>query len=319
MITLISFCNLPWWCVFLSWLLPFLLGLLLGWILWAKFKNKYDDLKDEYYDLKMKFLNLEEELKNCRSKNNEYSSEFSLLRGRIRECEKELENKSKIGGSDILSASAGFVAGAAGSSGISADKFASLKEDNLQVVEGVGPKMNEFLSKNGIVTWSNLASKDAKSIKNLLDEEGNRYRIIDPKTWPTQAALAREGKWEELIVMQKQLDTGRKKDSKGETDSKVEKLLIKMGILKRWKANDLKAIEGIGPKIANLLNDAGILTWKDLSKTNVKKLQDILDNAGKRFALADPGTWPKQAELAAEGKWSELEEYQDFLQGGIVK
>lgn len=319
MITLISVCNIPWWCLFLSWLIPFLLGLLLGWVLWAKFKNKYDDLKDEYHELRMKYLNLEEELKNCRAKSSEYSSDLSLLRGRIRECERELEEKTKLGGSDILSASAGFVGGTVSGSGIASDKFASLAEDNLQVVEGIGPKMNEFLRKNGIVTWSNLASKGSGDIKKLLDNEGNKYRIIDPTTWPTQAKLARDAKWEELIAMQKQLDTGRKKDAKGETDSKVEKLLIKMGILKKWKVNDLKAIEGIGPKIASLLQDAGIKTWRDLSKTKVKKIQSILDNAGKRYALADPGTWPKQAELAADGKWSELEEYQDFLQGGKVK
>ncbi len=332
MITLISICEIPWWCTLLSWLLPFLLGLLLGWILWAKFRGMYDSLVNEFDEYKLKCRLTNDALDDCNSKNNEYASEIALLRGRIRECEAEnkglLAKTPKTGGSEILSAAAGFAAGKVsgdndgkevGASGIAYSKFAALKEDNLQVVEGIGPKMNKFLNSHGIKTWANLASNDAKDIKKLLDKEGNKYRIIDPETWPQQAALARDGKWEELIILQKQLDTGRKNQTSAETDSKVEKLLVKLGILKKWKKDDLKAVEGIGPKIESLLHEGGIKTWRDLSNTAVSRLQSILDNAGKRFALADPGTWPKQAELAADEKWEELEKYQDYLQGGKEK
>jgi predicted flap endonuclease-1-like 5' DNA nuclease len=89
-----------------------------------------------------------------------------------------------------------------------------------------------------------------------------------------------------------------------------------MGLLKKWRQDDLKAIEGIGPKIAGLLKESGITTWKALSEAPVKELKEVLKKAGSRFNLADPGTWPKQAKLADEGKWDELQEYQDFLNGG---
>ncbi len=82
--------------------------------------------------------------------------------------------------------------------------------------------------------------------------------------------------------------------------------------------DDLKKIEGIGPKIEELLNQAGIETWEALSQTKVERLQDILHKAGKRFQMHDPSTWPKQAELAYLGRWDELQEYQDFLNGGRV-
>ena len=75
-------------------------------------------------------------------------------------------------------------------------------------------------------------------------------------------------------------------------------------------------MEGIGPKIESLLKDAGIKNWLALASSEVSRLQDILTSAGDRYRLADPGTWPKQAELAASGKWTELKEYQDFLSGG---
>ena len=50
---------------------------------------------------------------------------------------------------------------------------------------------------------------------------------------------------------------------------------------------------------------------------SVEKIQEILDEAGPRYKTHNPGTWPKQAEMAAEGKWDELKEWQDSLNGGV--
>lgn len=80
--------------------------------------------------------------------------------------------------------------------------------------------------------------------------------------------------------------------------------------------DDLKKIEGIGPKIAGLLNDGGIYTFSQLANTALERLKEILDAAGPRYRIHDPGTWSKQAEYAAAGNWEKLQEYQDFLQGG---
>ena len=89
-----------------------------------------------------------------------------------------------------------------------------------------------------------------------------------------------------------------------------------MGILKMYKQDDLKAVEGIGPVIEKLLKDNGIKTWNLLATSSVEKLQELLNTDEDRFKLADPATWPKQAALAAEGKWKELADYQEFLKGG---
>lgn len=80
--------------------------------------------------------------------------------------------------------------------------------------------------------------------------------------------------------------------------------------------DDLKKIEGIGPKIEGLLNDAGIQTWRQLSNCKVEDIKKVLTDAGSRYQMHNPTSWPKQAELAADGKWDELQEYQDFLDGG---
>jgi predicted flap endonuclease-1-like 5' DNA nuclease len=79
--------------------------------------------------------------------------------------------------------------------------------------------------------------------------------------------------------------------------------------------DDLKRIEGIGPKISSLLQAAGVLTFAQLAETDVSRLKEILDEAGLG-ALADPSTWPQQARLAAVGQWGTLQALQDELKGG---
>ena len=81
-------------------------------------------------------------------------------------------------------------------------------------------------------------------------------------------------------------------------------------------ADDLKKIEGIGPKISELLQNSGIVTFGDLATAEVDKLKGILEEAGSRYRVHDPSTWPEQSKLAADGKWDELKELQDRLDGG---
>lgn len=81
------------------------------------------------------------------------------------------------------------------------------------------------------------------------------------------------------------------------------------------KTFDLTKIEGIGPVIQKLLKKNKIMNFEDLSKTKVDKLKKILEDASL-LHLHDPRTWPKQAQLAFEEKWVELEEWQDVLIGG---
>jgi len=82
------------------------------------------------------------------------------------------------------------------------------------------------------------------------------------------------------------------------------------------KPDDFKKIEGVGPKIASLITEAGITTFAELSKTDPEKIREILLAAGNRYKMHDPATWPKQAGMAAEGKWDELKKWQDELDGG---
>jgi len=82
------------------------------------------------------------------------------------------------------------------------------------------------------------------------------------------------------------------------------------------KNDDLRKIEGIGPKIAKLLQEEGISNFRSLSTASVDKLKEVLTKAGPRFKMHSPLTWPQQAQLAAEERWEELKKLQDELNGG---
>ncbi|MCH3883825.1 hypothetical protein [Tenacibaculum aquimarinum] len=85
---------------------------------------------------------------------------------------------------------------------------------------------------------------------------------------------------------------------------------------KKVKENDLTVVEGIGPKIQELFHNFDVKTWASLGATSVEKCQEVLESGGARFKMHNPKTWPKQAGLAAAGKWQELKDWQDALDGG---
>ena len=85
------------------------------------------------------------------------------------------------------------------------------------------------------------------------------------------------------------------------------------------KADDLKKIEGAGPKAAEALVNAGYETFAKVAKATPEELSNVLSEASSRLAHIVTDTWPKQAKLAADGKWDELKELQDKLDGGIEK
>lgn len=103
-------------------------------------------------------------------------------------------------------------------------------------------------------------------------------------------------------------------DPEAPATPKAAKITLPSG--KKVAQDDLKLIEGIGPKIEGLLHEGGITTWQALADAPEEQVQAILDAAGPRYNIHSPATWAKQAALAASGAWEELEKLQDELDGG---
>ena len=85
---------------------------------------------------------------------------------------------------------------------------------------------------------------------------------------------------------------------------------------KKIKQDDLKIVEGIGPKIEGLFHNFDIKTWKALSEASVSKCQEVLDSGGDRYRIHDPASLPMQAKMAYEGQWKELVKWQDEHKAG---
>lgn len=80
--------------------------------------------------------------------------------------------------------------------------------------------------------------------------------------------------------------------------------------------DNFKLIEGIGPKIEEILHNSGLKSFSQLSDTTPEAIREILLAAGSRYKMHDPTTWPEQAKLAASGEFEKLKEWQESLQGG---
>ncbi|GIV69235.1 jacalin-like lectin [Caldilinea sp.] len=83
--------------------------------------------------------------------------------------------------------------------------------DNLQIIEGIGPKIAELLAQNGITTFADLAAASPEDLRKMLLAAGRRFAVTDPTTWPEQAVLAAKGDMEALKALQAQLKGGRRK------------------------------------------------------------------------------------------------------------
>jgi predicted flap endonuclease-1-like 5' DNA nuclease len=90
-------------------------------------------------------------------------------------------------------------------------------EDDLQIVEGIGPKIDALLKESGIRTFAQLARADVPTISAILEKGGSRFKLANPGSWAQQAGLAATGKWHELKKLQDELVAGVRKSDDSES------------------------------------------------------------------------------------------------------
>lgn len=187
-----------------------------------------------------------------------------------------------------------------------------------------------LLDDNGTVTLGapaiEGASVEAKVLSHL---KGDKVIVFKKKR--RKGYKKKNGHRQSLsqIVIEGILATGSKKaapkkeEAKKETPAKAQKVVdapaeeVKAPKAKASKkGDDLKLIEGVGPKAAEVLVAAGIDTFAKLAKASAESVKEILDAADAKVQHLDPTTWAQQAQLAADGKMDELKKLQDELNGG---
>lgn len=300
--------------------------------LYKEIKN-LGTVKTDDTDLKGDLQNLEGENKNLKSKIDRLETDLHAARlaakkkpsGSKEALEQEVaELKKQLVGARAAQARAERMAEESRTSAPDVPEVVSASlgtnpippSDDLTRIEGIGPKTNELFQKQGLSSYQQIADMDESSLKNALTEGGDRFRILDPFTWPKQAQLILDGDQEKLDAYQDYLIAGRD-PARYAAQFNVEDLdydAAKDVFGKKVTANDLKMVEGIGPKIESLLNDNGVNTWAELSSTSREKLRNLVDDNG--YAYMAPESWPKQAAMLAAGKWAQLKKWQDEHDGG---
>ena len=174
-----------------------------------------------------------------------------------------------------------------------------------------------------IVSHTRYHDDIQKEADNTIKEEKRIERNETRKSIKsTQSKVERAtlGELDVFSQLKQQMDadnsTPAKAKAKVKSSVKVETKSKSLAKKAEGKPDDLKKIEGIGPKIAELLTTNGISTFEALDSTEVGKIKEILAEAGSRYKTRDPTSWPVQSRLAADGKWDELQVWQDGHDGG---
>jgi len=155
-------------------------------------------------------------------------------------------------------------------------------------------KCIEFQSENGaVIPKMELAMRRDERIMRFLTVKLDKYGV-----------KYNEDKRNGLIGNSKKSKDGD--NAKGEEKTKY-----------RVAKDDLTLIEGVGPKAAKLLTTAGISTYAKLSGATSAEIKDILSKGGPAFQTLNPDTWPRQGQLAADGKWGDLNALKSRLVGGV--
>ena len=186
-------------------LIAALLGFLIGYFLErGRWKKKCDLLEEEIASLKARIRKLEEEKQALQSDVHRLEGEKQTLQADVRRMDDEiatlkltiekLEKETRL-----LSEQAPLKAAEV--------PHARIVADDLTVVIGIGPKIARLLMDHGITTWKALSETSPATITEiLLHYGGERYRIHNPETWPHQALLLHEGRWDELKELQGKLE-----------------------------------------------------------------------------------------------------------------
>ncbi|WP_339836168.1 hypothetical protein [uncultured Maribacter sp.] len=198
-----NFENINIWC----WLIPALVGIICGILgyLIGKGSTKVEDNSTEILNLKTSNSKLKADLDAC---NQKVIAASKVV--------KPAPVAPSAPSTNLGASAASFAAGAATSNANAFDASAAkavfgknIKQDDLKLVEGIGPKIEGMFKDHGIKTWKALSEASLVDCQKILDTGGTRYKIHDPASWPMQSKMCYEGKWEELSKWQEEHKHGK--------------------------------------------------------------------------------------------------------------
>lgn len=159
------------------------------------------------------------------------------------------------------------------------------ERDDLKKIQTIGPFLEEKLNDLGVFNYRQIAAWDSEDIERITAELKYLPGVIAKDDWVGQA----QNLASVLVVAQQE------EPPKG------------------YRPDDLTFVDGIGPKIAGILKENGIDNMAKLADQLVDDLRAMLEQAGSRYRMHDPTSWPPQAALARDGQWDELKQLQESI------
>lgn len=299
----------------------FLLGLWLGWVLWSRYKQTAEQLRVENQSLNLTAATLRGDMENLKGRLADAESERANLESQNKSLQWEAENHEShltVLKSDLekvqernrhLETELGVARDSSAEGTIPMDVVVPVPsepmEDLPDLEETIAEAVDEAFDSANLDN-PDLEAQIAKTVSEAVSEhlENDEASALEPELPPLD--ISDEEAMAPPVVT---FVAPEAENAAGNKEPIVTTLVA-------GPRDDLKIVEGVGPKIEELLFKAGITTYGQLAATSVQQLESILADAGSRFAMHDPGTWPAQALLAANGEWENLKSYQEFLHGG---
>lgn len=290
----------------------FFIGLWLGWILWGKLKQELDRLKVDNQSLNVTLDTLRLEMESFKTRATVAESDNSSLSAQVVNLNREVTS---------LKERAAYLE----------NELTQTQQRNRQVETELGLS---FGPDTPLADNLPLEIQEFTTPKPLVEPtEGITFESFMPpvETKPIQDEPAPVSALDiELPVLETpapempappvfQIEPVVVPETKPARPSKQKNTVITTDPEANsdvQESDDLTVVEGIGPKIQMLLNQYGIRTYRQLADADVARLKEILTTAGPQLAMHDPGTWPSQANLAANDQWDTLKSVQGFLKGG---
>ncbi|MER3316903.1 MAG: 30S ribosomal protein S2 [Allomuricauda sp.] len=179
---------------------------------------------------------------------------------------------------------------------------------------------NDDAGKSIEIIMESVTQAVAEGLEERKSEKTGGKDKEEAKAAKTEEAPKKEEKKAEAAPKKEEKAAEEKSAKKAEAAPKKEEKAAEEKPAKKEakaKSDDLTKIEGIGPKAAEALVANGMKTYAELADADAEKVKEILSEASSTLAHLDPTSWPKQAKMAADGKWDELKEWQDSVKGGV--
>ncbi|MDP8100356.1 hypothetical protein [Phocoenobacter atlanticus] len=224
------------------WIIPLIVGILSALLGYLIGRNKHTDCNKKIAELSEKNDELSKQLKNCKEDLEKSKQELVRTKSQLNSNNQanfsaessfsEKKDKENVTGFFARTVAAGTSVFEATktkaeekisdiSSKINNEEKESvsnqeaqtifgrvIEQDDLTIIEGIGPRAVEFFGEEGITTWKQISEMTPEACKKILVKAGGRFAKQDPTTWPEQAKLAVNGEWKKLFDWQEILDAG---------------------------------------------------------------------------------------------------------------